>query len=189
MIMFDFNSIIPFIAALVVLLYIIIDFARNRTKGLLKRLLLYSFLFYLVNVIDVTIGHVGISPFVDGYLSVQLIPFYFVKDILLHEIGSWHFWNATKLSFNNFIMLAPLGVYLTILFDVKKVRNAVTIGFLVSLFIETYQLILTYIGLTFRTFNVDDLILNTLGCVLAFIVARTLKELYIHFSNRPGSKG
>lgn len=87
------------------------------------------------------------------------------------------FWNAAKLSFYNMIMLAPLGVYLPMLFKVSSVRKATRIIFLVSLTIETFQLIGGYIGLLARrTFNVDDLLLNTLGGVIGFMLFEFVKK-------------
>ncbi|UCZ54307.1 VanZ family protein [Bacillus shivajii] len=174
-----FNSIITFGGAYAVILFIIIDFIRYRSKNLFKRAILYSFLFYLLFVADRTIGYLFFPPFEDTYLSFQLIPFYFVRDILFFEVGSWYFWNTIKLSFYNLIMLAPLGVYLSLLFDVRSMKKAVLIIFSVSFFIEVYQLVFTYFGLTLtRTFNVDDLILNTLGGVIAFIIFRKIKQYY-----------
>ena len=47
--------------------------------------------------------------------------------------------------------------------------------FLTTLTIETYQAIFSYFGLVMmRTFNVDDLILNTLGGVLGYYTYKAL---------------
>ncbi|AOH56907.1 hypothetical protein ABE28_021390 [Peribacillus muralis] len=68
-------------------------------------------------------------------------------------------------------MLFPLGVYLGILYQVKRVHKAIIIVFLTSLTIEILQPVLSYFGFIFnRSFDVDDLILNTLGGFLGFLV-------------------
>ena len=84
-----------------------------------------------------------------------------------------------KLSFYNLIMLFPLGVYLSLIFNVKNLKKAIIILFLSSLFIEVNQLIFGYLGfLSGRTFNVDDLMLNTLGGALGFMVFKMMKKMY-----------
>jgi glycopeptide antibiotics resistance protein len=70
----------------------------------------------------------------------------------------------------NLLMLAPLGVFIPLL--LPKVRTAgrlVGIGFLISLLVESSQLLLRI-----RQFDVDDIIMNTLGVELGFVVYRVL---------------
>jgi glycopeptide antibiotics resistance protein len=68
----------------------------------------------------------------------------------------------------NFIMLLPLGIYLPILY--KKISGffaVMLVSFGVSVFIEVLQLISSY-----RSTDVDDVLLNTLGACLGFILYR-----------------
>lgn len=144
------------IAGLFILFFVIIDFVKNRRQRLLRRLFLYSFAVYLLLVLNVTTGHIFIPPFDMSVLHIQLMPFYFIKDLFYHGFGSWYFWNSLKLSFYHCLMLMSLGVYLSFLFNIKTVRNAFLIIILTSLFIETYQLIFSYFGFITRSFDVDD---------------------------------
>jgi glycopeptide antibiotics resistance protein len=71
--------------------------------------------------------------------------------------------------------LFPFGVYLSVLFNLGTAKQAAAVLFLVTLFIETGQLVLSYLGLIFpRSFDVDDLILNTLGGVIGFKISELL---------------
>ncbi len=75
--------------------------------------------------------------------------------------------------FENFIMLLPLGFLLPV--GMKIFRYAATglmIGFVVSFFIETFQL-LTTLG----TFAIDDIVMNGLGCAFGWIMWKFLKLL------------
>jgi len=91
----------------------------------------------------------------------------------------WFFFNTLKLYFFNLIILFPLGVYLALLFNIKSLRKATLIVFLVSLTIETYQIIFGYFGLVWgRSFNIDDLILNTLGGAIGFLVMLSIKSFF-----------
>lgn len=68
--------------------------------------------------------------------------------------------------FGNLVLLAPLGIFLPIFFEpIRQVRKIVVAGFLVSLSIELSQFILKV-----RIFDVDDLIFNTLGVLVGFLV-------------------
>jgi glycopeptide antibiotics resistance protein len=159
---------------------------------MLRRIIFYSFIFYALNVIQLTTGGIVVPPQTDGnYLRVQLMPFYFISEWISHfnTIGlDWFFWNSVKLTFYNLIMLVPLGIYLSI-FGLKTVKSAGIIIFIVSFGIEISQFLLRYLGIVMsRVFNVDDLIVNTLGGLIGFIVFGFMKEL-LNFSLSKGKRG
>lgn len=74
----------------------------------------------------------------------------------------------------NFIMLLPLGIYLPILF--RKLRRLIgflsvlLISFIVSVGIELLQLATSY-----RSTDVDDIMLNTAGGCIGFILYQAMK--------------
>ncbi|WP_179298846.1 VanZ family protein [Evansella halocellulosilytica] len=173
------------LGTIMLFIYIIFDFVKHQNRYLLNRTILYSFLFYIIWIVHYTIGGIHIPPLhqtVDTSGSIQLIPFSFLAEWISHyEVrgSDWQFWNSIKLSFYNFIMFAPFGIYLASFFQIQSMRKACLILFFSSLTIETYQLIFTFTGLTItRTFNVDDLLLNTLGGMLSFYVMSLLMKKY-----------
>lgn len=161
------------------IIYIIIDFKKNKLKNLISRGIFYSFILYLIIVSHLTIGNIFISP-QHSFISFQLIPFHFLVDWSIERAnGIWFFWNSVKLSFYNLILLFPLGIYLGILFNTTRINKVIIIVFLTSLIIEIFQQILSYFGFIFRrSFDVDDLILNTFGGVLGFLVWLRVKKIY-----------
>jgi glycopeptide antibiotics resistance protein len=130
-------------------------------------------------VAHVTIGSLHIPPDSLGYVRVQLIPFYFVKDFMtVQQMGNWFLLNALKLSFYNVLLLMPLGFYLGFLFEVKRKASAILLVFLTSLLIETVQWILSAAGVIWsRTFNVDDLLLNTIGGLIGYVVFKIVQKV------------
>ena len=76
----------------------------------------------------------------------------------------------------NFIMLFPLGIYLPLLY--RKLRRlsgffaVLLISFLVSVGIEVLQLATNY-----RSTDVDDIMLNTLGACLGFLLYFLIKVI------------
>lgn len=173
---YHFNVVI--IGSGILFIYIIIDLFKNGTKNWLHRFIFYTFIFYLCNVVQLTTGGIVFPP-QDGILSnVQFIPFYFLYDwfnMYSNDGFDWFFWNAIKLTLYNVILLLPLGVYISLLWKPLRLEHVALIIFLSSLTIEISQLALGSLGFVIgRSFDVDDLILNTLGGVMGYIIAEFL---------------
>lgn len=74
-----------------------------------------------------------------------------------------------KNSLLNILLFVPVGLFLPILWDrYEKMEEAVLFGFGLSLLIEVLQIF------TYRATDVNDLITNTLGTVLGFLIAGRL---------------
>ncbi|MFV8828584.1 VanZ family protein [Alkalihalobacterium sp. APHAB7] len=184
------------IGIVIIVFYFVIDLIRDRKKHMVSRLIFLSFLFYAFNVLQQVTGGINFPPVDENFWSwkwnTQFIPFYFVGDLISHYNTSgvdWFFWNSVKLSFYNVLLLFPLGVYLSF-YKFGSIKRAALIILIVSLALETLQLVFSYFGLIFsRSFNVDDLILNTVGGVLGYFVFDQLKKLYSRtFSKKQNEK-
>ena len=89
--------------------------------------------------------------------SINLIPFYSIKGYLFGSsatIKNFAFSNVV----GNIVIFIPLGTYLSLFKNDKRVRTNLTIIFIVSLFVEIIQGLLG-IGAS----DIDDIILNSLG--------------------------
>jgi glycopeptide antibiotics resistance protein len=71
----------------------------------------------------------------------------------------------------NFIMFIPLGIFLRLLFPKCSLKRTIVLAFICSVSIELIQLIGRQFG-NYRTVDIDDIILNTTGAILGFIIAR-----------------
>lgn len=153
------------------LMYAGFDFRRHAFNELGKRSIMYSFLVYSIVVVHLTIGFLYFPPQA-GSIEIQLRPFHFINDwMIAGQQGHWFFWNSVKLTVYNFLLFLPLGVYLVFLFKTRFTTGLLLL-FLTSFMIETLQFVFSYVGLLFRrTFNVDDLLLNTLGGAFGMFVA------------------
>lgn len=83
----------------------------------------------------------------------------FVFDLDVYQIGS------------NILLTVPLGMYLRYSFK-RSLGQTLLIGFLASLFIEISQLtgLWGWYAHPYRLFDVDDLILNTFGAFLGYVL-------------------
>ena len=113
-------------------------------------------LFYIVTFQDV------------NWSTHNFIPF---KEILRYDIGSGIFY---KNIFGNMLLFVPYGIFIARYLKLKEPLILIIISFITSLSVEVIQFL---IG---RVFDVDDIILNVVGCVLGF-------SLYVVFQ-KFGSK-
>lgn len=72
----------------------------------------------------------------------------------------------------NVFMFIPLGFLLAILWDGYNLKKTVFTGFIFSFIIEFFQLF------NFRASDIDDLIMNTLGCLIGYIIYKIFLILF-----------
>ncbi len=114
-------------------------------------------------------------------VSPQLRPFQFVSDILDYPTGSLGELvrnPAVMQAVLNIALFLPLGFLLRVPWN-RGVIVATIAGFGVSLAIETTQLtgVWGIFPCAYRLFDVDDLIMNTLGAVVGSLVALAFRGL------------
>ncbi|NMA51276.1 MAG: VanZ family protein [Mollicutes bacterium] len=116
----------------------------------------YLILFYdLVTRVDI-----------NTYSGVNLIPF---AEIFRYSFESKMFYYNVM---GNIIMFIPFGFIVATYLKPKKIWPHLTIGFIVSLTIESVQ---RNIG---RSFDIDDILLNTIGCVIGYILYLLFIRIY-----------
>ena len=132
-----------------VLIYIFV-FDRERAKrrwGWMALLTLY------LNAMYIVIGVPGIQ-YICWDPTLNLIPF---QDFSASNIAGMIL---------NAVMFAPLGFLLPAYFECyRRWNRTIAAGFLTSLAVEAIQLF------TFRATDVDDLIMNTLGAYLGYVIS------------------
>ena len=109
-------------------------------------------LFYVVTFQDVS------------WSSHNYIPF---KEILRYDFGSSLFY---KNIFGNMLLFLPYGIFIAKYVKLKSPIITMLIAFITSLSIEVIQFL---IG---RVFDVDDIILNVIGCVIGFSIYNIFKK-------------
>ena len=112
--------------------------------GIIYLLLLYQ----LVTNVDFNSSHGGFN----------IIPF---KEITRYELSSTQFYINVV---GNVLLFVPFGYIVASYIRPKKIWTNMLIAIIVSSTIELVQL---RIG---RSFDVDDILLNTLGCIIGFLI-------------------
>jgi glycopeptide antibiotics resistance protein len=73
----------------------------------------------------------------------------------------------------NFVMLLPLGIYLPLLYkNLSGFIPVLLVSLLVAILIEVLQL-----ATSFRSVDIDDVLLNTTGAVIGFILYKIISSL------------
>lgn len=112
-------------------------------------------------------------------LGINIIPLrdYIYGFISLKDSNIGYFFLIRSIV-GNIILIAPfIGYLLMYKKKLRNVKNVIVISFLISLCIEVLQLIenITYLsGMPGRTVNIDDLILNTIGGILAYYIFKLI---------------
>lgn len=122
----------------------------------------FIFLFYLYLVIDVT----GVGTLEDLLSYPELIR---PEEINLVPFQS----GVGMLNFLNIIMFTPLGFLLPLIWkQCRKLVETVLLGFQFSLMIELLQLF------NRRATDIDDLLMNTLGTFVGFLIWLLYRKLF-----------
>ncbi|MDU1540035.1 MAG: VanZ family protein [Paeniclostridium sordellii] len=122
----------------------------------------------------------GISPMSGFHLDIRIneisfIPFKGIIEMSQNGITTYSFINIV----GNIIMFMPVGFLLPLICTkVDSCKKVVIIGFCTSLLIESTQLFLT------RGTDIDDLILNTSGAVLGYLVFLIFKKAFSGFTEK-----
>ena len=153
---------------------------KNKDK-VLYALLLTAFIIYvsLLGYLLFFAESFGRGHIPDGYDKVNLIPFREIQRFIIkwRTVGTI---SALLNTLGNVIGFIPYGIFIPILFRrTDGFLKILLIGFLSSLTIETIQLIFD-VGV----FDVDDLMLNTLGTISGYGLYRVAKKIIIYERKR-----
>lgn len=174
----------PILAVLFTIPYIAWNYHKYGSVLSLRILIVYSFILYMLCayclvILPLPTGEAAAN--LSGH-QAQLVPFTFLGDIaresdaVLSQPRTWltvFNSNAFLTTLFNLFLTMPFGMYLRYYFRCGWKRTLVY-SLLLSLFFELTQLsglYFIYPG-SYRLFDVDDLIVNTCGSMIGFVLAR-----------------
>ena len=176
----------PAIAVIFIIPYLIYNYKKYGSIMSLRLWIIYSFILYMLItycLIILPLPSAEKAQALRGH-HLQLNPLNFIFDIIKNTkidlnhpksfLTIFNSWGFLTTIFNIFMTL-PFGFYLRYYFQ-NNLKQVLIKSFLLSLFFELTQLsglYFIYQG-NYRLFDVDDLITNTLGGLLGFLLAGTL---------------
>lgn len=154
-------------AFLIFMIYMFFMTIKNKKYRGGQFLLVTSFAVYFLSMIhlvffpiEINIGeYANLTPW---YKSINFIP------LLTIDVATFIL---------NIIMLVPLGMYLPLLSSkFQSVKKAASMGLYISLSFEFTQLLMRIIFGNGRSTDINDLLANTLGAVIGFLLIRELSK-------------
>lgn len=142
---------------IVFLLLFFLNFRKNKEKKVMYHILSYGFVVYIVMVLLITrvISSYGWHFAPGSFAGIEISELFTVEKFL------------------NMILFIPLGFFLPLLFDKKKISLFIGIGVLFSCAIELIQYF--FVG---RLADGSDIIANSLGCTLGVVCSRWIGKLH-----------
>ena len=172
----------PLIAFLISIPFILLQYHKYGSISVLKSLIIYSFVLYLICAYFLVILPLPSIEEVQNLTTktTQLIPFSFVIDFIKEtsfniKIPSTYVKTLSESYFYvpiyNIFLTLPFGMYLRYYYKCS-LKKCTIITFFLSLFFELTQLTGLYFlyEKPYRCFDVDDLILNTSGGILGYLL-------------------
>ena len=179
----------PFLAAIITLPYIIMQYRKYGSILPIRVLIVYSFIFYLLCAYFLVLLPLPPIEEVASYTKpiMQLIPFASLKEFTMNSSLIWNDPATYLTALNepslylivfNILLTVPFGVYLRYYFQCSW-KKTLLFTFLLTLSFECLQLsaLFGYYPRPYRLFDVDDLITNTLGGMLGYAIT----PVFAHF--------
>lgn len=163
------------IAVIMTLLVIL----SQKIKRYEKTILSIAWVIYIGLILAMTIPPIFITSkkMTFGEMMVysrpwNLMPFSLIPQQFMNMMAGQS--GAIRQFLGNIILFIPAGFLPPMIFpSMRRWYGAIVPGFLWSLFIELSQLILHLANMGNRSFDTDDLILNTLGALIGFILFKS----------------
>lgn len=171
----------PIIALIFTIPYILKQYHRYGSINKLRTLIVYSFILYMMTIYFLVILPLpDINNLPTDKTMYNLIPFKFIADIIKEtsfNISNPSTYlkalteNCVYVALFNILMTIPFGMYLRYYYK-ASFKKVLILSFFLSLFFELTQLSGLYFIYphAYRLFDVDDLILNTLGGVVGYLL-------------------
>ena len=180
----------PIIAILITAPVLLFEYHKYGSFNKAKGFIFYTFIFYMLCAYFLVILPLPeVSSVTTQYKDmIQPIPFRFIADFFKETVfvisdpstyAPALLQGVVLQPIFNLLMIVPFGIYMRYYFR-KDFKQTLYLSFLLSLFFELTQLSGLY-GIysgPYRLFDVDDLIINTLGGVVGYSIAPYLTSFF-----------
>ena len=146
----------------------------KRKYSIQKQFLIFLFYVYVVGVFAVTIFPLPVQRALiesrreTNYILNNYIPF----KTIVESMSSGYTYGIIRALGGNLVLLMPLAIFLPLLNDKFISLSKITLFALAtSIGIESVQFMFSlFLGYNYRMTNIDDVILNTIGAMISFII-------------------
>lgn len=148
-------------------------YIKNKPINKLREVFINLFFIYFLALVNLTLfkyGYLNIDFDIRFYINY--IPFVETIKMFTNKFADIHI--ALYNVIGNILLFVPLGFCIPLFFSNKnKLSKVILYGFTASLTIEVLQ-----IFTPFNTTDIDDIIFNTLGAILGFIIFNIVYKIF-----------
>lgn len=171
-----------FILLIATFIDVFIDKYRKVGKINKKRIILYSFIFYFICLVQIKIGGMTLAqnPADQSRNFISTNDWFGVFDTLYFKISIWSY----SAFVYNVIIFVPLGILLILLIGLKKYNITISIVVLSCFLINVIHLLFEMNGFTMRTIsnlNLIYLFFNILGGTLGVFIVKYVKKFFYSY--------
>lgn len=148
-------------------------YIKNKPINKLREVFINLFFIYFLILVNLTIFKYG-ELMLDFDISfyINYIPFVETIKMFTNDFADIH--TALYNVIGNILLFIPLGFCIPLFFNTKnKLSKVILYGFTASLTIEVLQ-----IFMPFNTTDIDDIIFNTFGAILGFIIFNIVYKIF-----------
>ena len=148
-------------------------YLKNKPINKLREVFINLFFIYFLMLVNLTIFKSGeLMLDFDTRFYINYIPFVETVKMFTNEFSDIHI--ALYNVIGNILLFIPLGFCIPLFFNKKnKLSKVILYGFIASLTIEVLQ-----IFTPFNTTDIDDIIFNTFGSILGFIIFNIFYRIF-----------
>lgn len=174
------NAAIIFIPIFIILVMIRIIKCFRSQINIEKELIIFSFLYYIYKVFDLTVFPIFWFVNRKKLPSYGQILFFEKNPLLLYTNFNYYtLYNVI----GNILLFFPMGFYMGIFVKEYNMKKNIRLILLMSLTIECTQLIMSFFYFGNRIFDVNDLLFNTIGGTMGYLlyvspVGKYIAKLY-----------
>lgn len=187
--MYIVYNIVP-IGFIILLIYIFIDifldYFRKSNRSNVQRVALYSFLFYLLSLIQLKFGGITLppqNPADTGRSFIFTDNWFEVFDSLFHKM----FIGGPLAILYNVIIFIPLGLYLAFFYSGKHLKKAISIIVISCIAFEISRLLLGLFGLIMHSLSritVTYMLFNLFGAIMGLLLWTTTMKICIAYKKQ-----
>jgi glycopeptide antibiotics resistance protein len=171
------NNIPILLIVITLIIYIPLRFIYRKkhkiTKNLSREITFLLLIVYVESILYLTLFPT--TSGVSNHVSINLIPF---KTINMYINFHHNFTLQVINLLGNIVVFIPIGIFALLLLKRVTFSTVFFIGLSSTLFIEFMQLVLSINGVISRSFDVDDLILNTIGVIIGYVIGIIGRKLF-----------
>ena len=152
---------------------IFLDYFRTEKKSNKNWIILYSFIFYFICLIQIKFGGFTLpqNPADESKRFISTNDWFGIFETMNYYTSIWRI----SALFYNVILFVPLGIFLVLLFQLASTKKVGALVIFICLGIEFTRLLFGWTGLVMRGFGQVDIIfglLNILGGLLGLLIAK-----------------